>query len=339
MLLKNLKQQNRNNKMIKKLFPVLSCFLFILSELSLYSQNQTTERLAHQYFQEKEFLKAAELYEQLYEKKPSTYFYRQYIQCLFELGENKTAEKFIKKEFKKNPDEPYFNVDIGYLYQLEGDANKANKHYASIINNLKADRNKISNTANAFISRALYSHALETYKKGKDLPRISFEAKKLFYDLIGSFIKENGLSVLNKMGNLDVNTIDFLETKLDLVINNKKKNKRGKGYKAYTNSVLLLLFRKFVEEKSANKIGLFMFDSPLKNLSIPEEIDDDTNNIRKGFFDYIINLKTDDQIIIFENTKHLELPQLDENEDTKIYIFTQKENSGRYGFLNGVKKA
>ena len=183
------------------------------------------------------------------------------------------------------------------------------------------------------------SNDLETYRKGKDLPRIPFEAKKLFYDLIGSYIKENGLSVLYQMGNLDVNTIDFLETKLDLVINNKKKNKRGKGYKAYTNSVLLLLFRKFVEEQSANKIGLFMFDSPLKNLSIPEEIDDDTNNIRKGFFDYIINLKTDDQIIIFENTKHLELPQLDENEDTKIYIFTQKENSGRYGFLNGVKKA
>ena len=189
-----------------------------------------------------------------------------------------------------------------------------------------------------FADEAL-SNDLENYNKGKDLPRIPFEAKKLFYDLIGSYIKENGLAVLNKMGNLDVNTIDFLETKLDLVINNKKKNKRGKGYKAYTNSVLLLLFRKFVEEKSANKIGLFMFDSPLKNLSIPEEIDDDTNNIRKGFFDYIINLKTDDQIIIFENTKHLELPQLDENEDTKIYIFTQKENSGRYGFLNGVKKA
>ncbi len=171
--------------MIKKFFPVLSCFLFVLSELSLYSQNQTTERLAHQYFQEKEFLKAAELYEQLYEKKTSTYFYRQYIQCLFELGENKTAEKFIKKEFKKNPDEPYFNVDIGYLYQLEGDANKANKHYASIINNLKADRNKISNTANAFISRALYSHALETYKKGKDLLKgnynFSIEIANLHY--------------------------------------------------------------------------------------------------------------------------------------------------------------
>ena len=183
------------------------------------------------------------------------------------------------------------------------------------------------------------SNDLETYSKGKEVPRKPFEAKKLFYELIGEYIKENGVSVLNEMGYSDVNTIDFTENKLDLVINNKKKNKRGKGYKAFTNSVLLLLFRKYVEEKSANKIGLYIFDSPLKGLSVPDEIDDDTNNIRKGFFNYIINLKTEDQIIIFENTKHLELPQLDENEDTLVYNFTQREGTGRYGFLTGVKKA
>ena len=183
------------------------------------------------------------------------------------------------------------------------------------------------------------SNDLDTYYKGKEVPRQSFEAKKLFYSIIGDYIKENGLSILSEMGYSDVNTIDFTESKLDLVINNKKKNKRGKGYKAFTNSVLLLIFRKFVEERSVNKIGLYVFDSPLKGLSVPDEIDDDTNNIRKGFFNYIINLKTDDQIVIFENTKHLELPQLDENEDTLIYKFTQKEGIGRYGFLTGVKKA
>lgn len=180
---------------------------------------------------------------------------------------------------------------------------------------------------------------LENYKKGKDAPRVLFEAKKLFYEIIGPYIKENGLSILTEMGYSDVNSIDFLETELDLVINNKKKSKRGKGYKAFTNSVLLLLFRKFIEERSAHKIGLFIFDSPLKGLSVPDELDEDTNNIRKGFFNYIINLKSNDQIIIFENTKYLELPQLEKNEDTKIYIFTQKENEGRYGFLNGVKKS
>lgn len=180
---------------------------------------------------------------------------------------------------------------------------------------------------------------LENYQKGKEAPNIPFEAKKMFYELIGQYIKENGLSILSDMGYSDVNSIDFLETELDLIINNKKKSRRGKGYKAFTNSVLLLLFRKYIEEKSEHKIGLYMFDSPLKGLSVPEEIDEDTNNIRKGFFNYIINLQTNDQIIIFENTKHLELPQLDENENTKIYIFTQKENSGRYGFLNGVKKS
>jgi len=183
------------------------------------------------------------------------------------------------------------------------------------------------------------SNDLETYNKGKEIPRTPFEAKKLFYSLIGGYIKNNGISILNEMGYSDVNTIDFTENKLDLVINNKKKNKRGKGYKAFTNSVLLLIFRKFVEEKSVNKIGLYIFDSPLKGLSVPDEIDADTNNIRKGFFNYIINLKTEDQIIIFENTKHLELPQLDEDEDTIIYKFTQNEDTGRYGFLTGVKKA
>lgn len=183
------------------------------------------------------------------------------------------------------------------------------------------------------------SNDLDTYKKGKDLPRKLFEAKKIFYELVASYIKENGLPMLNEMGYSDVNSIDFIETKLDLVINNKKKINRGKGYKAYTNAVLLLIFRKFIEEMSANRIGLYIFDSPLKSLSIPEEIDEDTNNIRKGYFNYIINLRTDDQIIIFENTKHLELPRLDENEDTKIHIFTQNDTFGRYGFLNGVKKA
>ena len=180
---------------------------------------------------------------------------------------------------------------------------------------------------------------LESYQKGKDAPRVLFEAKKLFYDILAPYIKENALSILTEMGYTDVNSIDFSETELDLVINNKKKSKRGKGYKAFTNSVLLLLFRKFIEERSAHKIGLFIFDSPLKGLSVPDEFEEDTDNIRKGFFNYIINLKTNDQIIIFENTKFLELPELDKNEDTKIYIFTQKENEGRYGFLNGVKKA
>ncbi len=150
---------------------VLLFFIFFIkiNFSILYSQEQSTEKIAAQYFQTKDFLKAAELYEQLYEQKPNTYYYRQYVQCLFELGDIKTAEKFIKKELKKKPDEAYFNVDLGFVYQMEGDINRANKQYLSIIDDLKPDRNIINNTANAFISRALYSYALETYKKGRIL--------------------------------------------------------------------------------------------------------------------------------------------------------------------------
>ena len=60
--------------------------------------------------------------------------------------------------------------------------------------------------------------------------------------------------------------------------------------------------------------------------------------IRKGFFDYIINLKQMIKIIIFENTKNLELPQLDEMRLQK-FISLLKRKFGRLVFLMSNKKA
>ena len=125
---------------------------------------------------------------------------------------------------------------------------------------------------------------------------------------------------------------------MDLIINNKRKINRGKGYKAFTNSILLLAFEKYISEHSVRNTHFFIFDSPLKGLDLGESVDD-TQDIRKGYFQYLIDLETEDQIIIFENTKYHELPKLQVNETTKIYKFTQKENNGRYGFLMNIKKA
>ena len=44
-------------------------------------------------------------------------------------------------------------------------------------------------------------------------------------------------------------------------------------------------------------------------------------------------------LIIIENTKYKELPELEVSENIKIYKFSQKENDGRYGFLMDVRKA
>ena len=180
---------------------------------------------------------------------------------------------------------------------------------------------------------------LKKYQKGNDVPKLKFEAKKLLFSVIGQYIIDNGVQIFTDVNYPNINTVDFTENKLDLKVNNKNKIRRGKGYKAFTNSMLILLLRKYIEEKSVNKGCFWFLDSPLKGLSVPEDKDDDSDNVRKGFFDYLINLETADQIVVIENTKYSELPELEINDDVVIYKFTQKENKGRYGFLKNVRKA
>ena len=59
------------------------------------------------------------------------------------------------------------------------------------------------------------------------------------------------------------------------------------------------------------------------------------NDLRKGFFRYVFENLAEDQIILIENTDQHELPSIESNIDIKVYIFTG-DNSGRYGFLEGV---
>ena len=112
------------------------------------------------------------------------------------------------------------------------------------------------------------------YQKGNDVPKLKFEAKKLLFSIIGQYIIDNGVQIFTDVNYPNVNTIGFTDSKLDLIVNNKNKVRRGKGYKAFTNSMLVLLLRKYIEEKGANKGCFWFLDSPLKGLSVPEDKDD-----------------------------------------------------------------
>lgn len=76
---------------------------------------------------------------------------------------------------------------------------------------------------------------------------------------------------------------------------------------------------------------------------MPFNIDDkviiaDSLNVRKGFFNYLATHYHGDQIIILENTDDNELPEIQENQYIKVYKFTEDENKGRYGFLEGIRR-
>lgn len=127
------------------------------------------ERLAMQFFQNRDFQQAAAIYERLFETHPAQYFYNNLFFCLVEIREYKKAEKLVKQIQKEDPRSLKYLVDLGYLYYRQGNQEKARKQYEEAIKKLQADQGQINELANAFLSRSENSYALKVYEKGKQL--------------------------------------------------------------------------------------------------------------------------------------------------------------------------
>jgi hypothetical protein len=80
--------------MVKKFVTLL---LLCFSVLIVHAQNDTDEQLAKQFFDNREFDKAAILYEKLFNKAPLQEYFEGYLESILALNDLKTAEKFVKK--------------------------------------------------------------------------------------------------------------------------------------------------------------------------------------------------------------------------------------------------
>ena len=133
------------------------------------AQQSQEEQLALQYYKEKEYDKAVELFEKIHAKKPDSYIYYYYYHALVELERYDAAEKMLKKQVKAYPNIPRYKVDLGYVYERSGENAKAEKIYQECLKNLQAKETAISELNNAFMSRAKYDYAAETILKGRKL--------------------------------------------------------------------------------------------------------------------------------------------------------------------------
>jgi tetratricopeptide (TPR) repeat protein len=131
----------------------------------------TDEQLAQQYFDKGEFDKAVELYEKLFNKSPNTNYYNGYTACLLELKDFKTAEKFIKKQIKRNPQNLTLIADLGTVYKKQGDEDKAKKEYDRAIDNLMPSQEQVMDLASSFMGKKETDYAIKTYLHGRKLLR------------------------------------------------------------------------------------------------------------------------------------------------------------------------
>lgn len=147
-----------------------------------------------------------------------------------------------------------------------------------------------------------------------------------FYRLMTKNIKE----IMQYCGDRRYVSAEFDEDTFDISIHGQSKSaNNGKGFRAFVNSVTLLSFRKFLDEKGKHQLPVYVIDSPLKNLDVG---DLDKANIKDSFFKYLIEASRNGQMIIIENTNNFTMTE-ELRQNANVIEFTHGTKEGRYGFL------
>lgn len=151
---------------MKKLLTIIFFFMGIIS----YAQSPIDIQLADQYFKSGEYDKAAIYYEKFlnYNRNNSFYFDR-YVNSLIGNGEQKKAEKALKKAIKRNPSNLVNRVHLGKLMRDSDRKSEAKKVWDKTIRNLNANQGEIIRVAREFSAIGENEYALKTYEKGKKL--------------------------------------------------------------------------------------------------------------------------------------------------------------------------
>jgi len=133
---------------------------------------QVDERsLAYQYYANREFDKAAVLFEKFYETSNNNYNdYRYLFYSLIGLGDYDKAEKLVKQQQKtdKNYPERYY-IDLGYIQTSKGNQKNGIKLYEDAMSKIKPNEQSVRTIANAFMGLRETDYAVKTYVKGREI--------------------------------------------------------------------------------------------------------------------------------------------------------------------------
>jgi len=218
------------------------------------------EMVAMQFFQDKEYAKAAEIYERLFALKPSSYLYTYYFFCLVESQEYSKAEKLVKTMQKNDRDALKYLVDLGYIAYRKGDTEKAKKFYEESIRKLEPNQQQVSELADAFITKNENEYAEKVYLKGRQLMNNSYPfgfELAMIYERTGEFKKvlEEYFNLLeyNKM------YLPSIEDHLQFDLGNDPDNSKNE------------LFRKTLLEKSQKEPDKTYFSEMLWWYSVQQK--------------------------------------------------------------------
>lgn len=160
---------------------------FFLAPFLVFGQTQELQNkaiLAGQYFQNKEFGKAAELYGEMYAATKSEGYFNIYLDCLIGIPDFDRAEKEIRKGLRGNSADSYWYVQWGFLKKAMGQTEEAIKLYEKAISAISGNPAEFPILANQFITRREFEYAGKVYLIGRGQNNqgvYNYELARIYY--------------------------------------------------------------------------------------------------------------------------------------------------------------
>lgn len=162
--------------------------IFFLTCPCLYSQTPIELEQAKMLKDKGEVNAAIDMYKEfIKQNKDNKELYLLISDCLFEIGEDKDAETYLKKSIKLFPDYYKAKVALYILYEQTNQNNKKEKLLKNILTSLKANNSDIQSLGNEFISKRHWAEAKQVFLKGRELV---FDNTAYSWQLSNIFLQE-----------------------------------------------------------------------------------------------------------------------------------------------------
>ncbi len=215
------------------------------------NQTLTTEKLAIQYYEQKQFEKANIYFDELFNRSAEIWF-SYYYKSLLAIKDYSKAEKITKKFLKEDKNNTFLYVRLGQIYKLQNNEKKEKEFYDKAIKDLIAFPPYVQNLATAFVETGQYNYALDSYQKGRNAtPEYPY-----YFERAEVFKAMNDLkSMINEL----LDALEFKENDIELV---KINLQNSLGYNEETGGFKNPLLKEELQkriQKNPDKIAFIEF--------------------------------------------------------------------------------
>ena len=164
----------------------LSLILIIIGSFCLTAQDGGDQQLAQHYYSQGDYEKALIYYEHLFEENKSKFIFNRYYDCLQRTGDTKTAEKVLKKQAKDNKGDLEYQIMLAKLYEEQGNDDKADNIYESLIDDLTSNARNVISLYNSFKAQGKNDWSFKVLERGRKLLKKNYPLNFQFAEYYGS---------------------------------------------------------------------------------------------------------------------------------------------------------